>query len=101
MSGGYARSALAPREPRTPRLLLVRPGDPAQHALGLLSGQTDQRRLPFAALRELGELALAGQPVLRDRLGLDLDRDVPVAAHARAGRDQLPDDHVLLQTEQR
>src|SRR3712207_2567211 len=29
-----------------------------------------------------------------------LNRDVPVAADARTGRDQLPDDHVLLEAEQ-
>ena len=41
------------------------------------------------------------EPVLGDRLGLDPHLHVPVAGHARAGRDQLADDHVLLQAEQR
>src|SRR5437773_494167 len=70
----------------------------AEHAVGLLARQPREHRL--AALGRFLDLALAGEPVLRDRLGLDPRDDVAVARHARSGGDELADDHVLLQTEQ-
>src|SRR5262245_32237338 len=103
------RAGLARRPPqatawrglRQPYLLLVRARDAAQHALGLLAREADERRLGILVRRELGELALTGEPVLGDRVRLDLDGHVPVPAHPRPRGDQLADDHVLLQPEQR
>src|SRR5439155_1728066 len=52
-------------------------------------------------LSSLGQLPLPGLPVFGDGVLLDLHPDVPVPAHAGTRRDELADDDVLLQTEQR
>src|SRR5262245_21814913 len=89
-----------PSYPARPcRLLLGGERPPAEElALGLLAGDARQDRL--AGRLGLGDLALAREPVLGDRLGLDAHLDVAVPRHAGACRDELADDHVLLETEQ-
>src|SRR5690349_8285720 len=78
--------------------------DPTQRLLGLLAGHGpggSTVALLGLGLPSLGELPLTGLPVLGDRVLLDLHPDVSVPAQAGAGRDQLSDDDVLLQPEQR
>src|ERR1041385_504132 len=101
------RAAVIPLTPSGPggrvrRLRLLGRAEPAELALGLLAGHRGHRTRAFLpGLSGLGQLALAGLPVLGDGVVLDPDPDVAVPAHAGTGRDQLADDHVLLQPEQR
>src|SRR3954451_19191161 len=106
--GAYRRGPGRNRGPFAPcferRLLLLRAA--AQHPLGLLAREPGPRRLAVLAEAaadvgdRIGQLLLPLQPVLRDRLGLDPHLRVAIPVHTGPGRDQLADDHVLLETEQ-
>src|SRR4051794_31513059 len=108
-----ARLARSPRHPTSELLLVVAVSLGRQRQVGELV----RKRLAVAGAEpEVAKVAVAGETQLLcelgfveqahllrgrtgDRLGR-LDLEAPVATETRGRRDQLPDDHVLLEAEQ-